>query len=250
MMVGQLHVNPDLDALAQAVAARWVELAREAVAARNGFFVALSGGSTPRALYSALREARYAREVDWNKVWFYFGDERNVPPDHPDSNYRMARETLFDHIPVPSSNIFRMEGEAADPNEAATRYATALTAKLPLSARGIVQFDLVLLGLGNDGHVASLFPGTPVLHERARLVEAVWVEQLKTWRITLTLPVIEEARHVLLMVSGRGKADILRDVFTAVATPPYPVQLINPRGEFEWYVDAEAAALLPKELIS
>jgi len=234
----------------EAAAQRWITLADSAIIARGKFHVALSGGSTPRALYRRLAHPPFAKRIAWERVHVYFGDERTVPPDHPDSNFRMAKEALLDHVPVPPSQIHRIEGEAEDPHAAAVKYTRTLTRNLPLSAQGVAQFDLLLLGVGRDGHIASLFPGTPVLHERARLVEAVRVEKLDTWRITITLPVIDHARHVLILVSGEDKAPILRDVFAARHTPPFPVQLINPQGALEWHLDQSAAALLPEELRS
>jgi 6-phosphogluconolactonase len=250
MFFGELRIHTDADALIDTVVERWISLADGAISARGKFHVALSGGSTPRALYSRLAHTEFASRLAWDRVHVYFGDERTVPPDHADSNYRMAKEILLDHVPVPALQIHRIEGEALDPHAAAAKYTRVLTKNLPLSAQGVVQFDLLLLGVGPDGHIASLFPGSPVLHERARLVEAVHVDKLNTWRITVTLPVIDHSRHVVILVSGESKAPILRDVFSTRQAPPYPVQLINPQGTLEWHIDQAAAALLPKELLS
>jgi len=250
MFIGDLRIYPDNETLIEAAVGRWLVLADSAIATRGRFHVALSGGGTPRALYRRLARSPVAERVSWDKVHVYFSDERTVPPDHEDSNYRMAREALLDHVPIPAAQVHRMEGESLDPHAAASRYTRILTKYLPLSAQGVAQFDLLMLGLGQDGHVASLFPATPVLHERARLVEAVQVDKLHTWRITLTLPVIDHARQVMILVSGADKAMIIRDVFTTRRTPPYPVQLINPLGALEWYLDQAAAALLPAELRS
>jgi 6-phosphogluconolactonase len=248
MFIGDLRIYPDNEALIEAAARRWLALADGAIAARGRFHVALSGGGTPRTLYRRLAQSPFAERVGWDRVHVYFSDERTVPPDHEDSNYRMAKEALLDHVAIPATQIHRMEGESLDPHAAAAKYTRILTKNLPLSSQGVAQFDLLMLGLGQDGHVASLFPATPVLHERARLVEAVHVEKLQTWRITLTLPMIDHARQVMVLVSGADKAAILRDVFTTRRTPPYPVQLINPQGALEWYLDQAAAALLPEEL--
>lgn len=248
MLSGDLRLFVDTDALYFAAAQRWVQLAEAAIMARGKFHVALSGGSTPRALYRRLANPEFANRVAWDRVHIYFGDERAVPPDHPDSNYRMAKEALFDHVPIPPTQIHRIEGERADIHEAANRYSQLLATRLPLSAQGVVQLDLLLLGVGADGHIASLFPGTPVLHERARFVEAVRVEKLDSWRITITLPVIDHARHVVVLVSGENKAEIMRNLTKGRRLPPYPVQLINPHGVLEWFVDSAAAALLPSEL--
>src|SRR3569623_855268 len=249
MLSGDLRQYVDTDAHTYAAAPRWAQRAEAAIMARGKFHVALSGGSTPRALYRRLANPEFANRVAWDRVHIYFGDERAVPPDHPDSNYRMAKEALFDHVPIPPTQIHRIEGERADILEAATRYSHLDATRLPLSAQGVVQFDLLLLGGGADGHIASLFPGTPVLHERARFVEAVVrVEILDSLRITVTLPVIDHALHVVILVSGEYKAEIMRNLTKGRRMPPYPVQLINPLGVFEWYVDSAAAALLPSEL--
>jgi 6-phosphogluconolactonase len=250
MYIGDLRIHADANAMIEAVAQRWVEVANNAVNSRGKFHVALSGGSTPATLYRMLALPKFADRVAWDRVHIYFGDERTVPPDHDDSNFHMAKQTLLDHVPLPTAHIHRIKGELEDPHAAANAYTQELTGNLPLSAQGVVQFDLLLLGVGVDGHIASLFPATPVLHERARLVEAVHVEKLDTWRISVTLPVIDQARHVLIMVSGEAKAAVMRDVFTSQQTPPYPVQLINPQGTLEWHLDQAAAAKLPEELRS
>jgi 6-phosphogluconolactonase len=250
MYIGDLRIHADANALIEAVAQRWLEVANNAINARGKFHVALSGGSTPSALYRLLALPQFAKRVPWDRVHVYFGDERAVAPDHADSNFRMAKEALLDHVTIPIAHIHRIMGELEDLQAAASTYTRELTTNLPLSAQGVVQFDLLLLGIGTDGHIASLFPATPVLHERARLVEAVYVEKLDSWRITITLPVIDHARHVLIMVSGDTKARIIRDVFATRRAPPYPVQLINPQGTLEWHLDKAAAALLPEELRS
>jgi 6-phosphogluconolactonase len=250
MFIGDLRIHADANALIEAVAQRWLDLANSAINGRGKFHVALSGGTTPAALYRQLALPRYADHIPWDRVHIYFGDERTVPPDHVDSNFHMAKQALLDHVPIPAANVHRMQGEMEDPHAAASAYTQELTGNLPLSAQGVVQFDLLLLGVGGDGHIASLFPATPVLHERARLVEAVYVEKMDTWRITVTLPVIDHARHVLILVSGDAKATIMHEVFARQQTPPYPVQLINPQGTLEWHLDQAAAAALPEELRS
>lgn len=250
MLNGNLRLFVDLEALDLAAAQRWVQLVEAAIAARGKFHVALSGGSTPRALYRRLAHPEFAHRIAWDRVHIYFGDERAVPSNHADSNFRMAKEALFDHVPIPPTQIYRIEGERTDIHEAGTKYSQLLASHLPLSAQGVVQFDLLLLGVGTDGHIASLFPGTPILHERARFVEAVFVEKLEAWRVTVTLPVIDHARHVMVLLSGENKAPILRDLVVGRRGPPYPVQLINPQGVLEWYVDNAAASLLPAELRS
>src|SRR3569832_590055 len=168
MLNGDLRLFVDADALYFAAAQRWVQLAEAAIAARGKFHVALSGGSPPRSLYRRLANPDFANRIAWDRMHVYFGDERAVPPDHADSNFRMAKDDLIVHVPIPLAQIHRIEGERADIHEAATKYSQFLASRLPLSAQGVVQFDLLLLGVGTDGHIASLFPGTAVLHERAR----------------------------------------------------------------------------------
>lgn len=232
-----LIILPNPDALAQEAAVRFVELAREAIAQRGRFVAALAGGSTPRATYSLLTREPFASDVDWSRVHLFWGDERCVSPDHPKSNYRMARETLLDYVPIPSENVHRIPGELA-PTRAAAVYARELTAFLAPRDR----FDLVLLGLGEDGHTASLFPGSPVLEERAQVVAAVYAEHLQSWRVTLTLSPINAARHVVFLVSGAAKEKALARVR---AGEPLPAGLVRPtRGPLTWLVDRDAAGEL------
>jgi 6-phosphogluconolactonase len=249
------HIHPDITATVRAAAQAWVALAAQAIAARGDFHVALSGGATPRALYQCLASAEFAGACDWQRIHIWFGDERTVPPQHPDSNYHMAHEALLRHVPVPLAHIHRMQGEQADAHQAARAYQAQMVAHMPLSGApntpAIPQFDLILLGLGPDGHVASLFPDTPILTERARWVAAVFVEKLNAWRISLTLPVMENAQHIMMLVTGAGKAGIVGEILGGTAgrlsaTPAknvacYPVQMINPRVAMDWYLDTAAA---------
>jgi 6-phosphogluconolactonase len=240
----RLHIHPDAAALAGAVAARCADLARAAIAAHGGFHIALAGGSTPRSLYRLLA-ADYRDRVDWPCVHVYFGDERCVAPDHPDSNYGMARAALLQHVAIPPAQIHRIEAEDPDPHAAARRYAELLHDRLPRS-HGIGRFDLVLLGLGPDGHIASLFPDTAILDERRAWTAAVHVDKLQAWRISLTYPVIDAARHVALLVAGDNKAAIVREVIgDPAAAPRYPAGRLQPQGELEWFIDRAAARLLP-----
>jgi 6-phosphogluconolactonase len=213
--------------------------ARGAIAARGRFVVALSGGSTPRRLHALLAAADgpFSSAVDWSRVHVVFGDERCVPPDHPDSNYRMARETLLDRVPIPPHQVWRFRGEDPDPERAAAAYAGALQSLFPA---GPVHLDLVLLGLGPDGHVASLFPGTAVLDEAVRLAAAPFVERLRTHRLTLTFPVLRMAGAVLLLATGRDKAAPAAAVLAGPG--PLPAQRIGSvRGDFVVVLDAGAA---------
>ncbi len=239
-----VHIYNNTDALSRAAAQRWIELAEQAIKARGQFHIALSGGTTPRSLYECLASPEFAGRVDWQHVHVWFGDERTVPPGHPDSNYRMACEALLSHVPIPPAHVHRIEAEK---DAAAQAYETLITASIPRSAAGVAQFDLILLGLGPDGHVASLFPDTAILQERVRQVAAVHVDKLNTWRISLTLPVIDSARHIIVLVAGAAKAEIVRQILTeGQRSVPYPVQMIHPAGTFEWYLDAAAAQALPE----
>lgn len=240
----RLHIHTDSAALAHAVAVRCAELARTAQTDHGAFHVALAGGSTPRLLYRLLATEQRAH-IDWTRTQIYFGDERCVAPDHPDSNYAMAHEALLRHVEIPPAQIHRIEAEDPDPHAAARRYADLLHRRLP-RPHGTGQFDLVLLGLGPDGHIASLFPDTAILDEHRAWVAAVHVDKLQAWRISLTYPVINAARHVALLVAGDNKAAIIRDVIGKPdAAARYPAGRLRPAGELEWYIDHAAAHLLP-----
>lgn len=243
-----VHVLADLDAVSEAVAARWPVLAREAIAAHNRFHVALAGGSTPRRLYQDLARQSTTTTIDWANTCIYFGDERAVPPEHVDSNYRMAREALLDHVPIPSDQIHRIHAEGPDLQQSARSYAERLNHELPLDADGMPAFDLILLGLGEDGHTASLFPQTDILDEHERLVAPVYVERLNAWRISLTLPALNHARQVMFLVAGGAKAQIVHQVLDLQPPlPPLPSQRVAPaNGTLEWYLDAAAAAQLER----
>jgi 6-phosphogluconolactonase len=239
MTIG-IRVFKSEEALHRASAERVAELASEAISRHGAFFLALSGGITPQGLYRVLAEPQIAANIDWSKVQVYFGDERCVSPEHPDSNYRMANETLLSHVPLPPQNLHRITCERSA-EEAAESYAREVGISVPISENHLPRFDLVLLGLGLDGHVASLFPGTGILHKRVP-VAAVFVDNLNAWRVSFTLPVINNALHVLLLAAGAKKADVVRHVLRSGAgAMPLPVQMIKPAGEFEWYLDAEAA---------
>ena len=232
-----IKVCTDAADLAREAAEHFVALAGKAVATRGQFTVALAGGSTPRAAYALLASDERAARVDWLRVHVFWGDERCVPPDHPDSNYRMAREALLDHVPVPTDNVHRIQGEL-NPDQAASIYQDELQAVLGTGER----FDLILLGMGVDGHTASLFPGTTALEERERAVVAVYVEKMQSWRVTLTLPTINAARHVLFLVSGDAKAEALAQIN---AGDRLPASLVQPSyGELTWLVDQNAASNL------
>lgn len=232
-----------------AAAEKVVALAAEALAARGRFTWALSGGSTPRKLYSLLATVPYVGRVDWDRVHLFWGDERCVPPNHPESNYRMVRETLLAGIHPPAGNVHRMPGEAEPAAGAATYEATLRRVFFDTfggpAEGGFPRFDLVLLGMGSDGHTASLFPGTPATSEARRWVVWTEVQQLVPFRLTLTLPVLNAAAHALFLVSGADKAERAREALRADAESSPPAARVRPvRGEVTWFLDAPAAARL------
>jgi 6-phosphogluconolactonase len=240
--MSRVDIFPDAAGLARAAADLFVARAGDAIAARGRFAVALAGGSTPRLTYERLATAEYAAHVDWERVDVFWGDERCVPPDDPASNYRLARETLFAQAPIPAENIHRIRGEAA-PEVAADEYEELLR---DYFRQRDARFDLAFLGLGEDGHTASLFPGAPALREGQRWVLAQHVEELRQWRVTLTPAALNAAACVAFLVSGAGKAERLRQILAGPHQPKaLPAQLIRPvHGEVRWLVDAEAAARL------
>ncbi len=222
--------------LAEAAAGSFVEQARKAIKDSGRFAVALAGGSTPKRAYEALAsEYDELGDLDWSKVHAFFGDERAVPPDHADSNYRMAYDALLSHVPVGS--VHRMRGEI-DPPEAAALYEE----ELEVFFGGTPRFDLVLLGIGEDGHTASLFPGTPALDVSDRWAIENPVDKLETTRITLTVPAINAAKSVVFLVSGEGKADALEEILEGDADPrDYPAKLVRPSSGPVWMIDRAAA---------
>lgn len=238
---GELRICADAGAVARALAETFVAEGRAAIAERAAFRVALSGGTTPRAAYELLAVDPLRASLSWSDVFVYFGDERCVPPDDERSNYRMARETFLDAVPIPSANVARMRGEI-DPGLAANEYASILRADLGERP----HLDLVLLGLGEDGHTASLFPGIAQDLEENSLVEAACPPAQAMWRITLTPKAINAAHRVVFAVEGAAKARALAAVYEGDRDPvTYPAQLVRPSsGELTWLVDEAAASLL------
>ena len=231
--------------LFEAAAEEVLRAAKEAVEQRGRFAIALPGGSTPKSLFNLL--ATNARTVmPWDRTFFFWGDERHVPPTDPDSNYRMAEEIMLSKIPVAAGNVFRIPAENPDAAAAAEAYEQTLRKFFQLEAGRVPVFDLILLGMGPDGHTASLFPGSAGLHEKTRLVIANWVDKLKTSRLTLTLPVLNAARYVAFLVSGTDKAAMLKTVLEENApAEQYPSKLIRPSdGKLIWLVDRAAASAL------
>jgi len=232
-----VHVFEDPRGLVEAAAKAFAEVAERSVREKRRFAVALAGGSTPKALYELLA-TEYRDTVDWKKVHAFFGDERTVSSDHEGSNYRMAQHALLSRVPVGS--VHRMRGKL-EPREAATLYEEELESFFG----GAPRFDLVLLGIGEDGHTASLFPGTPALDVADRWTVENPVYKLDSVRLTLTVPVLNAAKKIIFLVAGEGKARALKEILEGDADPhEYPAKLIRPKGGMVWMVDRAAAQLL------
>ncbi|HWZ15988.1 MAG TPA: 6-phosphogluconolactonase [Mucilaginibacter sp.] len=234
--------NTENEVLA-ALAAHFVKIAGESIAKQGKFSVALSGGSSPKKLYELLASS-FKNNVQWDKVYFFFGDERNVPQTHPDSNYLMAKKALFDPLNINSSNVFPVD-TSLDPKDAAQRYEAEIEEFFEDEE---LSFDLILLGLGDNSHTASLFPYTPVLHDRTPGVKEVFLQDQQVYRITLNAPLINEAQHIAFLVYGGAKAIAVHHVLEDDEDiEEYPAQLIEPIvGEIQWFLDHDAASLLSK----
>jgi 6-phosphogluconolactonase len=221
--------------LINAATEQFVASARSAIAKRGVFHVALAGGSTPKGLYQKLTTSPYMEQVDWSRVHLFFGDERCVLPTHDDSNFKMARQAMIDHLPIPQGNVHRMPTENGDASEVALSYAQTMSDVLQGE-----PLDLVLLGLGPDGHIASLFPGTEALDVTETLTTSLYVEKFDSWRVTMTYPTINAARQVIVFIGGEAKAPIVSDITNDVVRG-LPVQRLAPQGDYYWYMDAAAA---------
>jgi 6-phosphogluconolactonase len=250
--MADIRVLPDAAALAEAAAALFAASAAEATAARGLFSVMLSGGGTPRAMHARLVSSKVASRIDWERVYCFWGDERCVPPEHPDSNYRMARETLLDPNDVPPENVHRMHGELP-PQTAASSYEAELrsfaAAHPPAGGLPALRFDLILLGMGDDGHTASLFPHSAAIHESQRWVVSVphtTPPPPLVPRVTVTPVIINAAAHVVFLVSGTAKAERLQNVIAGERNPDeLPSQIVRPtHGQLTWLLDADAASRL------
>lgn len=229
--------------LSSRAATEFVRIAKESISERGSFAVSLSGGSTPILLYKQL----LAADLDWNRVSFYFGDERNVPPDEDASNFRGANQELFRPLRIREDRIYRWRTELETPEEVAQDYQERLEDIGP----GLPRFDLILLGMGSDGHTASLFPDTEALDETERFTVANRVPQLGSWRFTLTFPVINNARNVMFLVAGADKSETLSRVLTSEPKPDgLPAQRVNPiKGDLNWFIDQAAASKLSEPII-
>lgn len=238
-----IRVFDTLPELMRAAAEEVVRGAAQAVRDRGCFAWALSGGSTPRDLYRLLSGPLYRDRLPWSDIHVFWGDERHVPPEDPDSNFRMAREAMLDAVPLPAANIHRIHAEEPDAEVAAKAYETELREFFHSAPGEWPRFDLILLGLGKDAHTASLFPSGEAVHERERMVVAPWVEAQNTFRITLTPPVLNGARLVVFLTAGDDKAEPLRAVLEGARDPSrYPAQIVE--GNRLWLVDRAAARLL------
>jgi len=235
----KLTVCKDLDELSSKAAAEFVRIAKESISERGRSTVALSGGSTPKALYQKLVNV----DLEWNKISFFFGDERNVSSADEESNFHTAEVGLFRSLSIPDQNVLRWKTELRSPAEVADDYAATIVSEF--GSENIV-FDLIVLGMGPDGHTASLFPNTRALSETEQIAVANWVPQLDTWRYTLTFPVINNARNIMFLVAGGDKSSAVKSVIEGDATPvELPAQSVDPvDGELFWFLDESAAAEL------
>jgi 6-phosphogluconolactonase len=243
----EVRILADAAAIARRVAQEIVQAATAAVAQKGSFRLVLAGGSTPKRLYQLLvSDAALRSRLPWDKMVLLFGDERNVPPDHPDSNFRMATEAMIAKAPLKADQVLRIKGEYKDTEKAAQEYEQALRSSFQLRGAELPQFDVVLLGMGNDGHTLSLFPGTKALHQDHRLVVRNWVGKLYAERITMTAPTVNNAAHVIFMVTGADKAPALKAVLEGPYEPEQlPSQLIQPSsGKLHWLVDTAAGGML------
>jgi 6-phosphogluconolactonase len=236
-----IQIFPNSEDLARAAAEHFVARCREAVERRGSFTVALSGGSTPKLLFELLADSNepFRDQIPWPNIHFFWSDERHVPPDHPDSNYRMANEALLSHV---NSIVHRIPSENPDAVAAANEYEQTI---VQVTNQTLPRLDLIFLGLGTDGHTASIFPGSEVLHETKRLVAAPYVEKFNSYRITMTLPLLNNGASVVFLVSGAEKAEIVKSVLEG--ENKYPAQAVKPtNGELIWMLDKEAAAYLSR----
>ena len=246
-MPPDVRILINIDAIAKRAAQDFLQSATQAVSEKGSFTVALSGGSTPKALYSLLAtDAALRSQLPWDKMYMYFGDERSVGPDHADSNFRMATETMLSKVPIKPEQVFRIKGEYKDTEKAAQEYEQVLRTSFKIADGQFPRFDLVFLGIGNEGHTASLFPGTKALHETKRLAARNWVGKLYTNRITLTAPVINSAARVVFMATGADKTLALKGILEGPHEPDQlPAQLIQPpNGKLVWLVDTVAGGML------
>jgi 6-phosphogluconolactonase len=242
-----IKIFPNFDELNFFAAEKFIAVGNEAIEQRGRFAVALAGGSTPKSVYQLLASKEFAGKINWKKVYFFFGDERNVLPDDQESNYKMARENLFRLLDIKEQNVFRWQTELIDAGKIAADYEQKIKNFFGLSADEFPRFDLILLGMGDDGHTASLFPFTTALDERKKIAVNNRVEKLNTDRLTLTFPAINNAANIMFLIKGADKAESLREVLEGKNFEPekFPSQSVQPRdGDLYWLIEREAARLL------
>ena len=246
-MPTDIQVFSDRAELSRAAADTLVRYARQAVQDHGKFYLALAGGSTPKQLYQLLSLAPYRDEIPWQDTHIYFGDERMVPHDHADSNFGMASEALFHNVPIPETQIHPIPTDCPDAHECARQYHETLS-KIPEHEDGKApRFDLILLGMGTDGHTASLFPGTAILQETRCNAAAEYVDKLDSWRISITYPVINHAHHVIILVSGEDKAEMIGHILRKMDIS-VPIQGVRPDGLLQWMLDTDAAKQLSGDM--
>lgn len=238
-----LFVARDQNELNIAAAGKIVHVCKESIRANGRCSIALAGGSTPKPLYKLLSVRPFVEQIDWSRLHFFWSDERFVPPDHPDSNYQMAFQTLLSKVAIPDANVHRVETEQPNVETAALQYESAIRSFFNTEDDAVPKFDLILLGLGEDGHTASLFPSSPAITESKNLVFGMYVENIQGSRVTFTAPLINGARSVLFFVSGTSKARILKVILEGPSRKElYPAQLVRPvDGTIYWFVDRNAA---------
>lgn len=237
-----IKVFTDIEELSNFAAEKFVAVGNDAIEKRRQFFVALSGGSTPKSLYRLLSDEKFKNKIDWHKVFFFFGDERSVSLDDKESNFRMANENIFQPLQISDSNVFPWRVELKDEEAIARDYQKTIESCFRASPR----FDLILLGMGADGHTASLFPETSALSESEKLTAANWVEKLNDFRLTMTFPLINNARSIIFLVSGAEKAKTVKEVLRGRYQPEkFPAQSVKPEnGSLIWLLDEKAAQFL------
>lgn len=245
-----IRIFPDVAAIAQHAANIFVNAAKQAVKERGVFRVAMAGGSTPKTLYALLVSEPFRSQLSFDKMQLFFGDDRHVPPDHPDSNYRMVSENFVSKTPIRPEQVFRMKTELQDTEKAALEYEQTLKTQFALKPGELPRFDLMMLGMGNEGHTLSLFPATTALRDNGRLVVRTWVGKLYTERITCTAPVANNSAAVLFMIAGADKAPALKAVLEGPYEPDQlPTQYIKPaNGKLIFLVDSAAGGMLSKNL--
>ncbi len=241
-----IKIFPNSDELDFFAAEKFVEIASKAIEENGRFTVSLAGGSTPKSLYQLLASDKFKNQIDWTKVFFFFGDERNVPSDDAESNYWMANENLFAPLQISDENIFRWQTELKDAEKVAEDYEVSVTVFFALSEDEFPRFDIILLGMGEDGHTASLFPLTEALKESKKIVAVNWVEKLNTNRLTFTYPTINNASNIIFLVSGESKAEALKEILEGEYQPEkYPAQAVKLKDDdLFWLIERRAARLL------